>query len=405
MYELLMFFYMFNFHSFGFLAAGAMFVYCFYKNDFSFTLTDDRTLVDVMVGTLLFMGLSIYHRGMPLLSEVGSRYLSPMFLFMVGYSLAMISYRKWEINLIVGVVAAFLHGALNVAKNINTDVLYRTGRAYVDIAGELMSATLQNLFFVMSSSMLFYFMVCCKKPIVVRVLGASMTGVGMIGTIHNASRTLIGLTGLLFFVALVVYLYNENEHLDTVVIKLAIFGFVIVFMVVAAYSMNLFGIKEMIANSAMGKRSEGLESRESQDFGNNLRWVYAGNILSKLPEHPLGAVPYEHYAHNLWVDVARDAGIFPFVLYILFAWRTMRKVVWMARSYLFDTREKVLLIPIVAAIFISCFIEPIVQGAPYIFATFCYISGGLTCMTDCAAETDKLEIIPERRVRPHFLGE
>ena len=402
MYEMLTFFYMFNYHSFGFLGAGALMAYVFYRNDFSLILTQDRTMSELMIGTVVFMGLSIYHRGMPLISELGSRYISPMVMYMVGYSLAMISYRKWEINLIVGVVAAFLHGALNVAKNINTNVLYRTGRAYVDIAGELMSATLQNLFFVMSSSMLFYFLVCCKKPVVVRVLGASMTGVGMIGTIHNASRTLIGMTGLLFFVALVIYLYNENEYMDTVAIKLGIFGFVIIFMAVVAYSINIFGIKEMIANSALGERSSRMEGNNNADITSDLRWVYAGSILSLLPAHPFGNVPYGHYAHNLWVDAARDAGFIPLVMYTLFAWRTMRKVVWMVRSYLFTTREKVLLVPIVAAIFISCFIEPVVQGAPYIFATFCFISGCLTCMTDCAAETGKLEIIPEKRVRTPF---
>lgn len=394
-YEMMSFFYAFNFHNFGFLMAAPMIFFLLNDNDYGINYTEDHIWIHLFIGTMAYMVLTIMHFGMPLLSALMSKSICPLVMFLYGYSISMTSFQRFQTNLMIMSVGTFLHGFLNYVKNINVNVLNVTGRTYVDIAGSLISATQQNVHFVMGAALMFYFLVCCRRPLWVRGAGAFMAVGGVMGSMHNASRTVILLTGLLFFFSLVLYLYNENEHLDTMTIKLAIIGTLVLVAAAVLYLTNAFDIQGKIANSALGQR---LESTANTDMEEDMRWVFAGDVLQMLPMYPWGDIPYGHYAHNLWVDCAKDAGLIPFIAYIFFAYHTIRKVVWMIRSYLFTTAEKLIVVPVTAGLFFVFFLEPIIQGCPWYFSYFCYIAGGLTCMTDCAAETNMLEIIPEKRV-------
>ena len=387
MYEVLTFLYAFNYHNYGFLVAAVIVFFLLNQNDFSLTFTSDPIFRYLLVGSVVFMGLSLRYYGMPLLSSFVNLFIAPMILFVYGYMLAMDEYDRFQRNVIVMAFATFLHGLLNIIMNINVDVLSRVGRSYMDIGGELIAATLQNLFFVMPAALLFYFAVCYRENMTLKAGGILMALCGVWGSIMNASRTVILLTGLLFFFAMAIYLYCENEFLDTAVLKMAGAVIALASMALVIYQLNLFDLKARLANSALGKRSEST----SNDLAENARWKYAGDILKSLPFYLMGNNPYPHFAHNLWVDTAKQAGVIPFAAYIMVVWKSIKKLAWLVRSSLFSSREKVVIAPIVAGLVFIFFTEPILQGAPMYFALFCFISGGLTCMTDCAEEMGMLD--------------
>lgn len=388
MYEALSFLYAFNYHNYGFLVAIVMLFYMLNQNDYTLTFSDDVIFRYLLVGSMAFMGLTMKYNGFPLLSTFVNRYLAPTILFLYGYAMAMEKYARFQRNLVIIAFGTFLHGILNIITNIGVDVLSRVGRTYMDIGGELIAATLQNLLFVMPAGLLFYFVVCYNEYKPVKVMGCIMGVTGVFGSILNASRTVILLTGLLFFFALAVYLYCENEYMDTAVLKLIGTITILITVAVVIFGLNLFDIQGRLANSALGQRTEKIDN----DVSSNSRWKYAGEILQLLPFHLMGNIPYPHYAHNLFVDAAKEAGVIPFVSYILLVWATAKKVFWLIKSSLFSSEEKVVLAPVTMGLIFVFFTEPILEGAPQYLALFTYIAGGLTCMTDCARETDLLDI-------------
>ena len=114
----------------------------------------------------------------------------------------------------------------------------------------------------------------------------------------------------------------------------------------------------------------------SSSVSQNLRWGYASDILKLLPSYPLGNIPYAHYAHNLWVDIAKETGIIPFILYILFCVISAVTVITYLKRSNFD-REKVIFVSsIFVASILVFFTEPVMEGSPMTFGIFCFVVGG-----------------------------
>jgi len=107
-----------------------------------------------------------------------------------------------------------------------------------------------------------------------------------------------------------------------------------------------------------------------------LKYRYILNIF----RYPFGGgALYSHvggYAHELYLDVYSDVGIVGYLLIVVFVvgttinvWRVINK------NSRFDNELKLLVLCTYTAIFAEFFIEPIVQGVPWLLCSFCIISG------------------------------
>jgi hypothetical protein len=197
---------------------------------------------------------------------------------------------------------------------------------------------------------------------------------GLYGTIANASRTLLYLTVICFILALLMYsvlYYRENKAVKVwmrVFASLAIVGI--------AMWLDLFHMAEWFANTALGQRFTG--KAIGNGISNNLRLLYTRDLLKLLPKYPMGDLPYSHYAHNFWVDIAKEAGVIPFALYILFNISSLRVVARVLKIKNIGKECKVFIASVTVAYFIVFFSEPIMIGSPQIFAIFCFMIGCLT---------------------------
>ena len=95
--------------------------------------------------------------------------------------------------------------------------------------------------------------------------------------------------------------------------------------------------------------------------------------------YPLGGLRETSYYHNLWLDVGRVAGIFPFLCMIVYT----IAINWHAIQIIKDKQVSIwfryLILCVYLGIQINFFVEPILEGLLDFFLIFTVINGMLEC--------------------------
>lgn len=374
MYELLIALFSNNFMYYANYFMVLIFAYMIYKEKFKYYLTGSSAFFILFLGTLTYCALYLRNYDAPTSSTFLLRYIAPLVLFYCGFIRGRAGIDTLRIDTMVIAFSSCLHGILNVIYNRNLDILAIAGRQYNDIYGGVLAGTLQNLFFVTSSALLLYF-IACEKHKILKTLGIIAALCGVYGSLMNASRTMIIVTFLIFFVAMFIYLHTKYGFSTAIVRYISV---VIVLLIVAFFCLwlDILNIQEWIANTALGQRAS--ITKSGHTIFDNDRWRYATDILKLLPQYPLGKVPYASYAHNLWLDVAKEAGVIPLIFYIIFSICAVKTTLVFYRNKKIDYSYKVFFVPIVITFLLVFFTEPIMEGMPITFSLFCFVIGGLT---------------------------
>lgn len=100
------------------------------------------------------------------------------------------------------------------------------------------------------------------------------------------------------------------------------------------------------------------------------RWSIA---FPNLLKHPFGWAPNGeiYYVHNMWLDIARISGIFPFIILVYMAVDSFRKAYSLIKYK--ETELSYLLFGLNICFFSSCFLEPIYGGTH--FMLYCLLWG------------------------------
>lgn len=116
-------------------------------------------------------------------------------------------------------------------------------------------------------------------------------------------------------------------------------------------------------------------SNRQLSLGEDGRWEMWQTVIEDIPTHFWGNITSVELAHNLYLDVARVAGVIPMFLLFLFTimclvtmWKLLKD-----ERYTVDFRifNGVLMLSILA----SFMIEPVMTAKPFIFIAFCMICG------------------------------
>lgn len=237
------------------------------------------------------------------------------------------------------------------------------------------------------------------------IVGRTMTGKS-----KHLSATLLGLNASLGFVGLSIFVYSRKNlsllvrilflvlcvlsiltvtHLINrtgLVVLVACFVCITIFMMkrhlwsvlavvilggIIAYFVYSFGwIDESILQAYEDRDVEGHSLKEGG--GRIDRWLEGFEMLFS---HPWGysKISGTHYAHNLWLDVGRVAGFIPFIVLVL------ATVSYGVKFLKLLSKNDGFLCPIFLAynvvFFLSCMVEPIMEGFPLYFYLYVMIWG------------------------------
>lgn len=104
------------------------------------------------------------------------------------------------------------------------------------------------------------------------------------------------------------------------------------------------------------------------------RWVYG---LSHLFSDPLGwndtTLVHQYFMHNLWLDVARVAGIIPFCFLLVASIKTVKKAFMLFK--ISNNATTIIILCIYTTTFFSCFMEPALEAKQVTVFFFIFIWG------------------------------
>lgn len=188
------------------------------------------------------------------------------------------------------------------------------------------------------------------------LLGCSI--VSLLTVIHLVNRT-----GLVVLVACitVVLLYMLKSNRKRLILP-------VIFVVIIVLMVLYLGIDEDIVD-AYARREQVETSNVFSAGGRMERWLSA---FTDIFVYPLGFI-HKPYVHNLWFDIARVAGLLPFVFFLLATVSNYRRLIIICKNG--EMGLTPFFLGLNVAMFLSCFVEPVIEGSILYFCFFLFLWG------------------------------
>ncbi len=329
------------------------------KQDFS------KSLLALSVILLLHTAIYYINYSDITLDWLAKNMMNPVILFFAGYWLAHHS-GETKKPILMMLLGFFLHAALNLGMYIANPYSLEE-RAFVNVWGGEITATLHNLLFIPVVCLLFYGLYITKGKQRWAILLACV--VALYGTLVSASRTLLFLIVICFAVNVVMNMRRSNFRSMRVAVSIL----VLIVGLAVLYQMNVAGVRTWVESSELAKRFAAGFS-ENDGVLTNGRWEMSAKVLAALSDNPFGKIDVVNYAHNLFLDAAKYTGIFPALG--LFVWC----LVSLAKSFPplknpETTGWDIAVFSIAAGFMIAFFLEPVFEGMSIAFGAFCYLCG------------------------------
>jgi len=164
---------------------------------------------------------------------------------------------------------------------------------------------------------------------------------------------LINRTGLVIFVmASSLMIINQNRKNLPKLILLTI-----IIVTIVGVAMHSYDIANTDLISAYSDRGDDVSTAGSRTF----LWSHA---IKNLFLHPMGWSDNYKYIHNMWLDIAKVAGVIPFLILVFL---TIRSMITLYRILRFRTAEiSTAFLGLYVCFFLSLFVEP-VCGSTHLF--------------------------------------
>ncbi len=346
-----------------------------------FLITPDRKIrFNYSTAFLLVFGISFAIFSPNVTASITSM-LKP-FIFLIAYTMGVSLLDKHSpyaqdsrhVRRIIYAVAggAFVHFLLNLLTNWGS--LFRNT---IDIwTQSVLSATgqaaLASMCVGLSAAFIFSKVSKPKKILAICLLATVFTY-----NLILAGRTLLYLSVIMCAIALIYYtMYHKKQTVKTVLAVIA--GLL---LLVVLYNLNIFGIKDAIESTNFYQRFWGVNSEE---FYSQTRFNLKRQYIENMFEHCFGGQHIKDevnaYAHDLYFDTYDEAGIFSFIALILYMGASLLRLAKVMKAKHIGFEMKQLVVCIYLVMNIQFWIEPILQGMPWMFASYCFIDGGVSAL-------------------------
>lgn len=267
-------------------------------------------------------------------------------------------------------IGFFIHAMANYIINIGTQ-----DRNTIDIWTNVKrSATLQATMLTMVMGSSFYSLFIVKNKLH-KFIMLSCIILSLLYNLILGTRTLIIVSIVSFIFSCMIFIVFYIKK-GAVILKNAKILLSTIVIILLIYNSNFMGIKEEIKDTKLLRRINKPYSTQEADI-NRMKTIFVS--FNNIFNYPIGGntkkVGNLKYAHNMWLDVAKQSGIIPFTLLLLFSIINLWKCIKILRSREFSVETKVFLVGIYSAVLLNMSVEPIIQGEPLFFIMFCNIAG------------------------------
>ena len=201
-----------------------------------------------------------------------------------------------------------------------------------------------------------------------------VVALGVFMGVITGNRTTLFLFVVATVVGMIIVFVNGQRKLGFALV--AIIAGLLLFLLLA-YLFNWFNLKSMYDNSYLVYRFN-INRANGESLLETQRWDTKGMYISKMLDYPWGGGKLREviggYAHDIWLDTWSWGGCVAFIILIgylaLFIYRMIR-FIRMAE----ELSTKVLFSGYLVIILIQYLIEPIIQGAPWLFISAALFDG------------------------------
>lgn len=370
-----------------------------------FLLNGQILKVDAVFGSLLVLSLSyllFYPPARDGITTAMKQFSYPMCYFIGlnffnldrnGPMATEVTEKKISAALIVLTLGAFTHYLLNMVSNMGS-----VSRNTVDIwTKEIIGATGQAALAVMATGVFAALLFSEKKPFVKLIAAAGIIMI-LLYNLVLAGRTLIVLTALVLMAAIVYrIIHSDIERKFQTIISVI----VVVAAIIVIYVYDIWGVRSAVLSSNLSARFNQMlvsdDSRMAAKLGfikNMLRYPFGGGNIRRVTGH---------YAHELYLDIYSDTGIVGYVATIYAVIITLKRLNAVLKNANAESDTKLLQLCFYIALLAEFFVEPIVQGIPWMFCAFCFSSGLLGSYISCLNQSRNYIICDsEQRYKNEF---
>ena len=302
-------------------------------------------------------------------------------LWIVGYNMAL--GKKIEQHFIVIIFLAFgmtFHGIANYIYNILNDTDFALGRTYDVFTKELSSSTGQAINFTLFIALAFW-LIFLQKNKLLKITSIALYICSVLYDIQIGGRTFLVLSAIAIIVGLVGYIVFSAQKTGSkkriVLLVLLVLGVVVLLLL--AFCFDLFGIKTFYEKSYLYTR---LENHGASELGHDTRFSVKLKYLKKMPYYLFGGnhLSQENnlpFAHELWLDIYDDAGIFAYLAIVIYSILAAVRSIKTICLPILTLEQKTAVFCLSIILFLQFFVEPILSGAPMLLYSFIIIDGML----------------------------
>jgi hypothetical protein len=320
--------------------------------------------------------------------------IGPVGSFFIGYCIVK-SNNKFIFKTVMAIVFGnFIHGLLNMTTyfrlyGFTSSVI--GARALPDIwTGVSLSATLQGTYYTLIASLLFYSLVLLinkkRKGLAIAIILSIVFS--LLATFVMGNRTLIAIMLIAFLSNFLLYsalTRKSPKHITKSIAYIAILALGIYVI----YTKNIFGIREFVEGSTWYMRSNIMAANEDP------RIVLYQRAISQMFDFPFGGYKMNlltnSYVHNLWLDVLYATGLIPFFFLIIYTFKSITSLIRLIKQKNTDVEFKIFIFSIYTGFFLNFMVEPILEGVPYMFLSFCIINGMIRKQLDLYKQSNCLK--------------
>ncbi len=162
--------------------------------------------------------------------------------------------------------------------------------------------------------------------------------------------------------------------------KVVLIALISILAIFLLYSLDILGIKTAFESSNFYDRF--MDGSNNQQLNEDARMTHKLAYLKYFFDYPWGGghirAQYGHSAHDLYLDTYDESGIFALITVVVYIISSITRMVQClkAKSLTFETKL------LIACIYLICniqfWLEPIMRGVPWFFASYCFIDGSVT---------------------------
>lgn len=329
-------------------------------------LWDINACILVCFGLFYFLITAFYYTPSSWANEI-IYLIGPVVCYLSGRYFVAKTYDQQNVIVLIALVcicASLPISILTVEDIITTGKLIAFSRRFTNQEAEL-AATIYGLISAISLSGLGFFIVARKNTSkIIRICFCALFCLSLLTTIHLINRTGI----VVSFVCLIAMMLTQR--------KSNLFKYFILLSIIVVIVLT-FADTNLLSDTVEAYTYRNTEGNSIDSGGGRFdRWTDA---LSKLWFYPFGwwkdTFTYHEQVHNLWLDIARVAGIVPFLLFLLF---TYNLVVTQVKLLRFKSSHPLVLLTfgILLSMLLAAAVEPTMEAKafyPCLIIFFCGI--------------------------------